>query len=188
MTNIDNHIFYKQALKEYGVTARGVHWNSQFSQYLRFEVITKFVYNIKNSTIADAGCGFAEYLKFLDNKDLLPKDYLGIDREDYMVSICKDRFPNYTFMKLNIIENELPHKDFYICSGAMNLLEKDDVFKFITKCYYSSNKAFIFNFLKNQTFINISKTQILRFCRKLTNNIEIDENYLNNDFTICLNR
>lgn len=186
---IDNHIFYKEALKEYGVTARGVHWNSQFSQYIRFEVITKFINNIKEVSIADAGCGFAEYLNFLDSKNLLPKEYLGIDREDYMLSISKDRFPNYEFLQMNIVEDEpLPTKDYYICSGAMNLLYEEDVYLFISKCFLSSKKAFIFNYLKNETFVNVPKENIINFCNKISRNIQIDEKYLNNDFTICLNK
>ncbi|AXX91106.1 hypothetical protein CPU12_10400 [Malaciobacter molluscorum LMG 25693] len=186
---IDNHIFYKEALKEYGITARGVHWNSQFSQYVRFEVITKFINNIKESSIADAGCGFAEYLKFLHNKDQLPKDYIGIDRENYMLEISKERFPSYDFLQINIVKDEkLPKKDYYICSGAMNLLNQEDVYTFIFKCFSSSRKAFIFNYLKNETFVNVPKSNIINFCKKISRNIQIDEKYLNNDFTICLNK
>ena len=38
-----NHAFYKSVIKKYGISAKGVHWNSQFTQYKRFEVLTNFI-------------------------------------------------------------------------------------------------------------------------------------------------
>ena len=39
----DNHIFYKSAISKHGISAQGVHWNSEYNQYKRFEVLTCFV-------------------------------------------------------------------------------------------------------------------------------------------------
>ena len=62
----DNHIFYKSAISKHGISAQGVHWNSEYNQYKRFEVLTCFVKDeIKESTIVDAGCGFGEYYNYL---------------------------------------------------------------------------------------------------------------------------
>ncbi len=45
MAQKDNHKFYKYAIKKYGISAKGVHWNSQYTQYKRFEVLTSFIKN-----------------------------------------------------------------------------------------------------------------------------------------------
>lgn len=63
------------------------------NQYIRFEVLTKFIQkDIQNSSILDLGCGFADYLYFLENKDITPKEYLGIDCEEFMIEESKKDF------------------------------------------------------------------------------------------------
>ena len=62
MAQKDNRKFYEKAIKKHGISAQGVHWNSEFTQYKRFEILTSFIKDIiKQSSIIDAGCGFGEY-------------------------------------------------------------------------------------------------------------------------------
>ena len=39
----ENKKFYKKSIEKYGISAKGVHWNSSYTQYKRFEVLTKFI-------------------------------------------------------------------------------------------------------------------------------------------------
>jgi hypothetical protein len=83
MAQKDNHKFYKNAIKKHGISAKGVHWNSEFTQYKRFEILTSFIKNeIKDYVIVDAGCGFGEYFNYLFDNELKPKSYIGIDCEE----------------------------------------------------------------------------------------------------------
>ena len=146
MAQKDNALFYKKAIKRYGISAKGVHWNSEFNQYKRFEILTSFIKDsIKNSSIVDAGCGFGEYYNYLFDNDLKPASYLGIDCEEGMVILASKRFLNTQFIIQDILKDELIDADYYICSGAMNILNKEEIFIFIEKCFAASNKAFIFN-------------------------------------------
>ena len=187
MLSIDNHKFYKKSIEKYGVSARGVHWQSQFTQYLRFEVLNSFIKEeIKNSSIVDAGCGFAEYLNYLKKSGLKPKLYIGIDLEEEMVSLSKNRFPNTKFLVKDILKGELPIADYYVCSGAMNILRKKQMFKFIKNCLKASKKGFVFNFLKADTLNNVSCEAIIDFCHTLNADVDIKDYYLENDITIFL--
>jgi hypothetical protein len=78
--------------------------------------------------------------------------------------------------------------DFYISSGGLNILKYNDVKLFVEKCFYSSNKGFIFNFLKDVTFTNVTQNDIINICLSLSDKIIIKENYLENDFTIFLKK
>lgn len=189
MAQKDNHRFYEHSIKKYGMSAKGVHWNSRYTQYKRFEILTAFIKNeIKNSTIIDAGCGFAEYYNYLFNNNLTPKLYIGIDCEENMINIASKRFNDIDFYMKNILEDELLLADYYICSGAMNILKKEEIFIFIKKCFEASNIAFIFNFLVNDPLTKVNIKDIINFCESLTTNIQIKENYLNNDITIQIKK
>lgn len=176
-------------IKKYGISHQGVHWQSQYTQYKRFEVLTQFIKkDIKASTIVDAGCGFGEYYNYLEKNHLKPKEYIGIDIEDEMIKRASQRFNKITFHKKNILEEELPQYDYYICSGAMNILTKEEMFSFITKCFEASLKGFVFNFLKKDSFNYVSANEVITHCKGLCKAIGINDNYLQNDMTIYLTK
>ncbi|MBI3874191.1 MAG: class I SAM-dependent methyltransferase [Arcobacter sp.] len=182
-----NKLFYKKSIDKYGVSPLGVHWNSEFTQYKRFEILTSFIANeIKNSTIVDAGCGFGEYYKYLNDNNHHPKQYIGIDSLDEMVAISRDRFKDVEFCKQDILKDDLRTADYYLCSGAMNILSKKEFYSFIEKCYSASNKGFVFNFLKSKSFNKIKIDDVISFCSSLTNKIATKNDYLDNDFTIFM--
>uniref|UniRef100_UPI0040473D34 methyltransferase domain-containing protein n=1 Tax=Aliarcobacter sp. TaxID=2321116 RepID=UPI0040473D34 len=189
MSQKDNNQFYKNSIKKYGISAKGVHWNSRYTQYIRFEVLTNFIkHNITESSVIDAGCGFGEYYNYLFDNNLKPKSYLGVDCENEMIKLASKRFLNVDFIVQNILEEELIPSDYYICSGAMNILEEKEVFIFIKKCFDSSKIAFVFNFLKNDSLTSVDINKVLEYCQSLTKNISIKDNYLDNDVSILLKK
>ena len=187
MKTISNKVFYQKAIKEFGISAQGVHWNSKYSQYKRFEVITKLIKkSIKTSYIVDVGCGFGEYYNYLSNNKRVPENYLGIDCENNMINICKKRFPNQQFKRIDILTDDLEIADYYLASGTLNILTLEQCDTFIQKCYKHSKKGFIFNFLKKLTFTNIQQSDIENICKKYCNNLIIKDDYMDNDFTIFM--
>ncbi len=189
MAQKDNHQFYKYSIKKYGISPKGVQWNSKYTQYKRFEILTSFIQKeIKDSSIVDAGCGFADYYEYLSKNDLIPKSYIGIDCEQSMINLASKRFINLDFYVKNILEDNLFQTDYYICSGAMNILEKEEIFVFIQKCFEASNVGFIFNFLKNDPLTKVNFVDILNYSKTLSNDIKIEENYLENDISIFIKR
>lgn len=190
MFRINNKKFYRKAIKEFGVSAKGVHWNTQFSQYKRFEVLCDFLdkKELRDASIVDAGCGFGELYNFMLKRELMPKHYCGIDCESEMIQISKDRFPKPEFYVKDILKDTLPVADYYMCSGAMNLLPKRLFFQFIYQCYTHSKKGFIFNFLKKDSFNNIDPRKVIKFCKELNGEYILEEDYLRNDLSIFLKK
>jgi SAM-dependent methyltransferase len=192
MANIgykNNTQFYRRVIKKYGISARGVHWSCKESQYIRFEILTKFIENdIKDSLIVDAGCGFGEYYNYLYDNDFKPKEYIGIDCEEEMINSASKRFLNTKFVLKNILEDKLPSVDYYICSGAMNTLNEDEVLTFIKRSYKASKKGFIFNFLKEDSLTNVPVNKVLKFCKSICSQIKIEDDYLENDISIFLKK
>lgn len=181
--------FYQKSINEFGVSAKGVRWNSKANQYKRFEAITYFIKDdIKNSEIVDAGCGFAEYYNYLTYNNLLPKRYIGVDSEKIMIEKSKKRFEKIELYEKNILKDKLFIADYYVCSGALNTLSEDEFFEFVISCFYYSKKGFIFNFLTEDTFTKIDKEYVKVFCKELSSKIKIKDDYLYNDMTIFLEK
>ena len=182
-----NNEFYSQSIKEHGISAQGVRWNNKHSQYKRFEAITKrFKKDVLSATIIDVGCGFGEYLTYLQTNKKTPISYVGIDCEQDMINICNKRFPNEEFHCLDVLTDDLPYADYLVCSGALNILEQEDIDLFISKCFQNATKGFIFNSLKNLTFNNMQQYEIIDICKKYSQKISVFEGYLDNDFTILM--
>jgi len=192
MANIgykNNTQFYKRVIKKYGISARGVHWSCEESQYIRFKVLTQFIQDeVKDCVIVDAGCGFGEYYNYLFDNDFKPEKYIGIDCEEEMINAASKRFLNTKFVLKNILEDKLPSADYYICSGAMNTLNEDEVLTFIKRSYKASKKGFIFNFLKDDPLSDISINTVLKFCKSICSQIKIKDDYLENDISIYLKK
>lgn len=183
-----NNTFYTKAYKEHGVSAKGLHWNSKETQYKRFEVLTSFLSDLKKHSIIDVGCGFGEYLNYLEKVNIKPDIYLGIDCEEFILEIARKQFPKHVFLNCNILFNEIPKADYIFCSGALNILPKSFFLKAIENCFKSCNKGFAFNFLTKESIHKLKKEEILNFCKLLTKKISIENNYLDNDCSFYLQK
>lgn len=184
---IDNHKFYTKAIKEYGISAKGVRWHSRETQVLRFEVLTSFIKDdITNSFLVDAGCGFGDYYEYLITNQHYPKRYLGYDMLQEMIDISKNRFYDIEFFKKDILYDDIVEADYYFCSGAMNTLSRFEVMLFIKRAYAHSKKGFVFNLLKEKTYNQLKIDEVLEFCSEFCDEIAIKDGYLDNDISFFL--
>lgn len=182
-----NQLFYEKAIKEHGISAQGVHWINKSSQYKRFEILHKFIKKyIKNASIVDAGCGFGEFYNYLLEKNIKVKKYIGLDCYYEMIKKSKKRFPDQCFMEVDILNDTLPIADYYLASGSLNILNKDQFYLFIKRCFEASNKGFAFNFLKKRSFNNIKIEEVMSYCSSLSDTIKTKNDYLDNDFSILM--
>ena len=190
MPRINNEQFYKSAIKKYGTTAKGVHWNSQNSQEIRFKTILKMLPNdLHNYTLADAGCGFGDFYIWMQNQDNIALDYIGLDSLDSMVEVASKN-TSQKIIKADICKDKLVEADYYICSGAMNILDKFETHLFIQNCYNSSKYGFVFNILhgdkESKTYNYVTTEQIKTIAKYLKiKTVKINVGYLKNDITIA---
>ena len=69
--------YYTKKIITHGTTPKGVDWNSEQSQILRFKQLSKIIKK-DNFTIADIGCGYGKYVEYLQN-NFQNFDYTGYD-------------------------------------------------------------------------------------------------------------
>ena len=189
MKKIENKQFYKKAYEKYGLSSKGVHWSSKNRQYLRFEILTNFIKkDLSDSSVIDIGCGFGDYINYLNENQIKINSYLGVDCEGFMINLCNKKHSSYEFKRVNILKDNIPNYDYLICSGALNILTEVEFYDAIEKCFNASKKGFAFNFLTKDSFVRLQKNEIIDFCKNLTKNIEIKDTYLENDCSILLKK
>jgi SAM-dependent methyltransferase len=186
---IDNHRFYTTALERHGYTAGGVHWNSEQTQKKRFEVIASLLPGqLDDFTIIDAGCGFGDFFCFLEEQNRSPKAYLGLDCMKPMVEEAQKR-TGCEIRRCNILHDPLDAADYYVCSGAMNILERFETHLFITRCFEHSKKGFVFNLLEGRDdsmVYNYFRPDAMRALgQELGAEVKIRRGYLERDFTVA---
>jgi len=187
---IDNTTFYKKALKVHKKSVKALHWNSKKSQEIRFEMIEKLLpSDLSEFSIVDAGCGFADFYLYTQRKKNLPSSYVGLDVMAEMVDEAKSR-TKQEVLKCDILSDELPLSDYYICSGAMNILTKFETHLFIQKCLDASKKGFVFNLLKGEDdsllYNYFTPKEIEKIAKANSCEMRVIEGYMPRDFSVSL--
>jgi len=189
MSRINSERFYKNALKKHGITPKGLCWIDGSRQQLRFEVLESLLpQELSEVSIVDAGCGFGDFYHFLAKKNKLPKKYIGIDAVDEMCHITAKQ-TSQSVIHANILRHEIPICDYYVCSGAMNILTRDETLTFIRKCYKASQKGFIFNVLygshESELYNYLNKNALYEIAKELgVKELRLRDDYLENDITM----
>jgi SAM-dependent methyltransferase len=112
--------YYTSKLEEHGTTARGVDWNGELSQTLRFNQLLRIVDLAGRFSINDLGCGYGALLDHLDARGF-DVDYTGVDVSAEMISAGARRFEgraNADFICASRLNREA---DYSVASGIFNV-------------------------------------------------------------------
>lgn len=191
--SLKNSTFYNSAYKKHGISARGLNWNSEQSQKIRFEVICEFLANeFFTCKVVDAGCGFGDLYLYMEENNFVPKEYIGIDCMQNSIQIAQKRYPKVCFTCKDILKDDLPYSDWYIASGSLNILGSFDTWYFLERMLLHCEKGIVFNILEgnkqNENFNYQQKEDIINFAKKKGLKIRLRNDYLANDITVELRK
>ncbi|MDA7818216.1 class I SAM-dependent methyltransferase [Sulfurimonas sp.] len=189
MPKINNEKFYTSAIEMYGTSPKGVNWNSKESQETRFHALLSLLpKNLNKYSLSDAGCGFGDLYTYMSKKDRLPKEYIGIDTLEDMYSIASNK-TGCEIIIADICKDTLPHTDFYLCSGALNVLNEFETHLFISNCFSTCKYGFVFNILHgdktSETYNYFTKEKIEKIAKELhVEKVVFKTGYLENDISV----
>ncbi|MBS0177249.1 MAG: class I SAM-dependent methyltransferase [Nitrospira sp.] len=112
--------YYSNKLAEHGETARGVDWNGEESQTVRFEQLCKIIADAGPFSLNDLGCGYGALYDFLSAR-YQNYSYHGCDVSGDMIRAARDRYgrkPNATFA---VAAEPMAAADFGMASGIFNV-------------------------------------------------------------------
>jgi SAM-dependent methyltransferase len=111
--------YYSGRLAEHGASARGVDWNSEESQVLRFTQLARVLPASGRFSIVDYGCGYGALVAFLDRSGV-ELDYQGFDISGDMVERARLDHAR-SGRRFTTDETELEAADYAVASGVFNV-------------------------------------------------------------------
>jgi len=95
---------YDRMLLSYGDTARGANWPNETDRCTRFDVMLDVIEAAPEAYIVlcDLGCGTGELLARIRKRGLCNVTYIGIDRSAVALSYARDKFPDATFIEMDV--------------------------------------------------------------------------------------
>jgi SAM-dependent methyltransferase len=145
--------YYSGKIAEHGPTARGVDWNDQASQEVRFEQLLKLCDLELPFTINDYGCGYGALALYLAERRIRFR-YTGFDISERMLEQARDLLDGVRECRFVTADEQLETVDYTVASGIFNvrLDAADDawerhVFATLERLDQLSTRGFAFNML-----------------------------------------
>ena len=118
--------YYTGRLQEHGTTAKGVDWNSEESQRLRFRQLARLWDDERDDvSVIDFGCGYGALLDYLRDEGRAFV-YQGFDISDAMIKAATSRAGARGRSMFTSDSAQLERADYVVASGVFNVkLEVD---------------------------------------------------------------
>lgn len=144
--------YYDGKLAEHGPTARGVDWNSEESQHLRFRELARLIEGDADASVLDYGCGYGALRSYLREHGQRGP-YVGFDISERMIDAARAGCSDAAAQFLSKRE-ALGPVDYTLASGIFNVKQdtaneqwKAYVFDTIEDLARISRRGFAFNAL-----------------------------------------
>jgi len=112
--------YYSAKLAEHGESPKGVDWNTQESQNLRFEQLSKIINPVGTFSLNDLGCGYGALYDFL-NLNSSSFSYCGIDVSAGMIRASQQRYFGKNNVRFLVGSEPSDIADYGIASGIFNV-------------------------------------------------------------------
>lgn len=112
--------YYSSKLAEHGLTARGVDWNGEDSQQLRFTQLAKLIDIAGPFSVNDLGCGYGAMFDYLDGAFPIEM-YFGQDISAAMIDAAVERHAGAANATFQHTATPPQMADFGFASGILNV-------------------------------------------------------------------
>jgi hypothetical protein len=197
--------YFAGKLEQHGATPRGVDWNSNGAQDMRFLQLAKIIDHRERSfSILDYGSGFGSFYDYLISQNMKPQRYVGFDIVDGMVVKGREMHAGMTGVEFTSSDEGLPVCDYVVASGIFNIrldtqyeTWTDYVVKTITAMNALADRGFSFNLLTKYSDADHMRPDLyyadpgffFNYCkRNFSRNVAILHDYDLYDFTVIVRK
>jgi len=188
---------HQRSHASFGYSPESLSWASRGVQKVRFKVLSEIGIAAHDSLL-DVGCGFADLYSWLSGHEL-PVAYTGIDLSPEILATAKQINPELALLHGELFDFDWPPGsfDWVVLSGTLNWELKDEgayARRVIRRMFGLCRKGVAFNLLDRNDFdaamLNemtaFEPQEVLAFCRQLSADCRLRNDYLAGDFTIYI--
>lgn len=195
--------YYSDKLSEFGETPRGVDWNGEEGQILRFAQLSKVIDPASTFSINDLGCGYGALYDYFAQRHA-GFSYTGIDISEKMIQAAQRRANGKPRCRFVCAAEPDGLSDYGIASGVFNIrLGKTDtdwkayLLDSLDILHSTSNKGFAFNCLTSYSDADKMRDylyyadpcEIFDLCkRRYSRNVALLHDYDLYEFTILVTK
>jgi SAM-dependent methyltransferase len=153
---------YEGRLAAYGYDVRTVGWGNRTDQWLRFEMLSRGV-DFDQKRVLDVGCGFGDFVEFLEARGISNYSYLGVDISPKLIEEARRRFgrADRAFEVLDLLDDaDIGMFDVVVCSGALSFRVTDNLglaHQMLGKMFALSREVVCANFLSSRVDYMLEK-------------------------------
>ena len=208
MSNIPNYEqarqYFEERLTTHGTTARGVDWNSETAQELRFSQLIKVIHPDQPFSLLDYGCGYGALAGYLLKLNYPLHKYVGFDILESMVAKAREQYNAQTEWTFTSEFDMLGEVDYAIASGIFNLkldTPFDEWTQYVTselhKMDHLTRKGFSFNMLTKYSDAEYMRPHLyyadpcylFDYCKRhFSRNVALLHDYEVYDFTLIVRK
>ena len=186
---------YVRAASRHGAGFSSLLWASPRTQTARFAALTRLV-GLNDKSLLDVGCGRADLLDFLLERNIRPAHYVGLEGVPALAEAAEaKRHPDAMIVRADFVREPLRlfvGADVVVFSGSLNTLDDDAFYTTLRRAVDATADAVAFNFLGSPYLAGADylrwrrPADVLRFCKGLSSDVRALDDYLHGDFTVAL--
>lgn len=113
--------YFTEKLEQFGATAKGVDYNGEAAQQVRFAELVKIVHTpAERFSVIDYGCGYGALFDFLSLRNW-QFDYYGVDLIEKMVISGRETHKEFPNAHFTTDEESLPKAEYLVAAGIFNI-------------------------------------------------------------------
>jgi SAM-dependent methyltransferase len=195
--------YFGRRIQEHGATPRGVDWNSEDSQYTRFDQLLKVIQAPGPFSLLDYGCGYGALADYLAEKGF-DADYNGFDIVESAIELATKLHRGQTNCKFFTGSEDFSIYDYTVASGIFNVRSEqslEDWTNYVLSVLHQINelsrKGFASNFLTKYSdparmraeLYYADPLYLFDYCKKnFSKNVALLHDYQIYDFTLIVRK
>lgn len=197
--------YFSEKLDTFGATAKGVDYNGEQAQQIRFAELVKVINPANKFSVIDYGSGYGAMFEFINQRGW-DFEYYGVDLIEKMVIAGREKYKDFPNTHFTTNEKELPITDYLVAAGIFNIKMEtpyDEWHNFVCETLPRMNalcsKGFSFNMLTKYSDADRMAQRpdlfyadplfFFDFCkRKFSRNAALLHDYGLYDFTILIRK
>ena len=188
---------YVRATRRHGEGFGSLLWASRRTQELRFGALCR-LRDMRGCSILDVGCGRADLLDYLIERQMTPADYVGLEAVGTLANAARRKnLPQCTIIEGDFVKD--PRRmdvgaDVVLFSGSLNTLPAGMFYKTLGHAFESAAGEVVFNYLcspelAGTRYLTWHKPgDVMAFARKLTPHVRSLNGYISGDCSVSMRK